>query len=64
VNQKRFAQLAETKASTIAVACPYCPIMLRDAAGRAKRDDIAILDIAEIVVSRLHGSGDQRKSSS
>jgi Fe-S oxidoreductase len=64
VNQKRFAQLAETKASTIAVACPYCPIMLRDAAGHAKRDDIAILDLAEIVVSRLHGSDDQRKSAS
>ncbi len=53
VNQKRFAQLAETKASTIAVACPYCPIMLRDAAGHAKRDDIAILDLAEIVSNRL-----------
>ncbi|MGD0909098.1 MAG: (Fe-S)-binding protein [Candidatus Acidiferrales bacterium] len=57
VNQKRFAQLAETKASTIAVACPYCPIMLRDAAGHAKRDDIAILDLAEIVASRLDMAG-------
>jgi Fe-S oxidoreductase len=57
VNQKRFAQLAETKASTIAVACPYCPIMLRDAAGHAKRDDIAILDLAEIVASRLDRTG-------
>jgi len=43
VNQKRFAQLAETKATTIAVACPYCPIMLRDAAGHAKRDDMRFL---------------------
>ena len=56
VNQKRFAQLAETRATTIAVACPYCPIMLRDAAGHAKRDDIAILDLAEIVVSRLESN--------
>ena len=55
VNQRRFAQLMETKASTVAVACPYCPIMLRDAAGHAKRDDVAILDIAEIVASRLSG---------
>ena len=53
VNQKRFAQLEETKASTIAVACPYCPIMLRDAAAHAKRDDIAILDLAELVAARL-----------
>ena len=56
-NQRRFAQLAETKASTIAVACPYCPIMLRDAAGHAKRDDVAILDIAEIVALRLKQAG-------
>ncbi len=57
VNQKRFAMLAETGASTVAVACPYCPIMLRDAAGHAKRDDIAIRDLAEIVASRLPGEG-------
>ncbi|MBZ5659478.1 MAG: 4Fe-4S dicluster domain-containing protein [Acidobacteriia bacterium] len=63
VNQRRFAQLAETKAPTIAVACPYCPIMLRDAAGHAKRDDIAILDLAEIVASRINGSDGQLKTS-
>jgi len=62
-NQRRFAQLAETKASTIAVACPYCPIMLRDAAGHAKRDDVAILDVAELTAMRLQnvGSGRERK---
>lgn len=54
VNQRRFAELVETKASTVAVACPYCPIMLRDAAGHAKRDDVAILDLAELVASRLN----------
>lgn len=64
VNQKRFAQLAETGASTVAVACPYCPIMLRDAAAHAKRDDISILDLAEIVASRLPGSDGQSKNSS
>jgi Fe-S oxidoreductase len=53
VNQRRFAQLEATKAPTIAVACPYCPIMLRDAAAHAKRDDIAILDLAELVAARL-----------
>ncbi|MFB3918104.1 MAG: (Fe-S)-binding protein [Terriglobales bacterium] len=53
VNHLRFAQLEKTKAATITVACPYCPIMLRDAAGHANRDDIAILDVAEVVASRL-----------
>lgn len=63
-NQRRFAQLAETKASTIAVACPYCPIMLRDAAGHAKRDDMAILDIAELVAMRLQKPGGNEESKS
>ena len=53
VNQLRFAQLAETKVSTVVVACPYCPIMLRDAANHAKRDDIEILDLAEVVAKNI-----------
>jgi len=53
VSELRFAQLAETKASTVVVACPYCPIMLRDAANHAQRDDLEILDVAEIVAKRL-----------
>src|ERR1700730_997765 len=53
VNQLRFAQLAETGASTVVVACPYCPIMIRDAANHAKRDDIEILDLAEVVAKTI-----------
>ena len=53
VNELRFAQLAATKASTLAVACPYCPTMLRDAANRAQRDDLEIVDVAEIVARSL-----------
>jgi Fe-S oxidoreductase len=53
VNELRFAELAETKASTVVVACPYCPIMLRDAANHAQRDDVEILDLAEIVARSL-----------
>jgi Fe-S oxidoreductase len=49
VSELRFAQLVETQASTLVVACPYCPIMLRDAANHAQRDDLEILDVAEIV---------------
>jgi hypothetical protein len=32
--------------------------MLRDAAGHAKRDDLAILDLAEIVARRLERTGE------
>ena len=53
VNELRFAELAETKAPTLVVACPYCPIMLRDAANLAQRDDLEILDLAEIVAKSL-----------
>jgi Fe-S oxidoreductase len=53
VNELRFAELAETRASTVVVACPYCPIMLRDAANHAQRDDLEILDLAEIVARSL-----------
>jgi Fe-S oxidoreductase len=53
VNQRRFAELMRTGATAVAVACPYCPIMLRDAANAAKRDDVEILDIAEIVARNL-----------
>ena len=53
VNELRFAQLAATNASTLVVACPYCPIMLRDAANHAQRDDLEILDVAEIVARDL-----------
>jgi Fe-S oxidoreductase len=53
VNQRRFAELMQTGATTVVVACPYCPIMLRDAAGALKRDDVEILDVAEIVARNL-----------
>jgi Fe-S oxidoreductase len=53
VNHRRFAEVEATGASTVAVACPYCPIMLRDAAQHARREDIQVLDIAELVAARL-----------
>jgi Fe-S oxidoreductase len=56
VNRQRFAQLAETKVSTLAVACPHCATMLLDAAGHAQREDVAVLDIAQVVASRLRGA--------
>ena len=53
VNELRFAQLTATQASTLVVACPYCPTMIRDAANRAQRDDLEIVDVAEIVARNL-----------
>ena len=53
VNHKRFDEIIETGARTVAVACPYCPIMLNDAAQHAHREDIRVVDIAELVASRI-----------
>jgi len=53
VNELRLAQLVATRATTLAVACPHCPTMLRDAANRAQRDDLEIVDVAEIVARTL-----------
>ena len=53
VNDKRFEEAESTGASTVAVACPYCPIMLRDAADRAGRVDIRVADVAELVAEQL-----------
>ena len=52
-NHRRFEEARETGADTIAVACPYCPIMLSDAAGHAGNSDIRGADVAELVAERL-----------
>lgn len=53
VNYRRFAEAEATGADTLAVACPYCPIMLRDAAGHAAREDIRVVDVAQLLAERL-----------
>ena len=53
VNYKRFEEVSASGAETVAVACPYCPIMLRDAAGQAGRDEVRIVDIAELVAEGI-----------
>jgi Fe-S oxidoreductase len=55
VNHGRFEQAMKTGATMVAVACPYCAIMLDDAAGHANRNDVQIVDIAELLASRLTG---------
>jgi Fe-S oxidoreductase len=58
VNQLRFAGLIATKVSTVAVACPHCHTMLRDAANHINRDDVEILDLAEIAAKRIPPKSD------
>jgi Fe-S oxidoreductase len=52
VNNQRFQQAQATGADTLAVGCPFCMIMLNDAAKEAN-SDMEVLDIAEIVLKNL-----------
>ena len=53
VNHLRFAEVVASGAPALAVACPYCPIMLQDSAIHAGREEMPIEDIAEIVARHL-----------
>ena len=52
VSLTRYRQAEETGASTVAVGCPFCSVMLKDAGGKVE-GSVDVKDIAEIVVERL-----------
>lgn len=52
VNETRYDHAAETGASTVAVGCPFCAVMLNDAKG--KRDNsMEVKDVAQLIAERL-----------
>ncbi len=53
VNVTRARQLAETGAETVAVGCPFCQSMFRDALTQGKTQTVKLLDVAQIVAARL-----------
>ncbi len=55
VSDERLREAASARASTLATGCPFCMIMLTDAAASAG-GTIAVRDVAEIVADRLAGS--------
>jgi Fe-S oxidoreductase len=52
VNKTRFAEAKATGAGTLATGCPFCMVMLTDAA-KADGEQVKVLDVAEIVAGRL-----------
>jgi Fe-S oxidoreductase len=56
VNTNRFAEAQATGKDTLAVACPFCLIMLSDAATTAK-SEMRVSDVAEIVAESLSADG-------
>jgi len=52
VNQERAREAIETGADVVAVGCPFCMIMLTEAANTAK-SEMKVMDVAEIVAESL-----------
>ena len=61
VNAARTLQVLETGASTVATACPFCMVMLRDGlsdAGRAAGEDaVSAQDISELLAAAIAPGG-------
>lgn len=54
VNRERTEELLRTEANQVAVACPFCQIMVRDATNDlGKGDDVQVKDIAQFVAERI-----------
>jgi Fe-S oxidoreductase len=54
INENRSEEIIASGADTVAVACPFCSIMLTDGMkAKDKYEDVAVLDIAEILASTL-----------
>ncbi len=57
VNIERTEEALETGASRIAVACPFCYVMMDDGVKEKQRDeDVKVQDIAELLVEALESS--------
>ena len=52
VNNTRYAEVRASGAKTLAVGCPFCMVMLSDAA-RATGDPVPVRDVAEVVAAAI-----------
>ena len=52
INEERVREAAETGAETLAVACPFCTVMLDDGV-RARGDDLRVVDLSTLLAESL-----------
>ena len=60
INEERARQAAETGAGTLAVACPFCTVMLDDGV-KARGDAMRVVDVATLVAESLPVGGEPRR---
>jgi Fe-S oxidoreductase len=56
INEERVREAAETGARTLAVACPFCTLMLDDGVRQAGRD-LRVIDVATLLEESIEASG-------
>jgi Fe-S oxidoreductase len=54
INEERVDEAASTGADTVAVACPYCLVMLDDGE-RARGGPTEVLDLAQVLARSVVG---------
>ena len=55
INEERAREAAETGAGTLAVACPFCTVMLDDGV-RQRGDDLRVVDVATLLAESMERS--------
>jgi Fe-S oxidoreductase len=55
INEERVREAAATGAETLAVACPYCTIMLDDGVRTSGRD-LRVADVATLLAESIEGA--------
>ena len=54
VNENRTDELLATDAETIAVACPFCNIMMTDGVKARNKDvEVRVMDVSEVLADAL-----------
>jgi Fe-S oxidoreductase len=56
INEERAREAAATGAGTLAVACPFCTVMLDDGV-KARGDELRVVDVSTLVAESLDQSG-------
>jgi Fe-S oxidoreductase len=55
INEERAREAAATGAETLAVACPFCTVMLDDGV-KARGDDMRVVDVSTLIAESLEPS--------
>ena len=53
INHERVDELIRTGADSVAVACPFCRLMVGDGMADRGKEEIEVKDIAQVVAERL-----------